>query len=98
MVEWLRDRLGEFKQALYALMRRDDDFSTAALTMCMKVLKSEGLHLADNKDDYIFPHAFFGDIVRGVFAAGADETRETFVDNFVNQYGDVRFYTFKAIG
>jgi U3 small nucleolar RNA-associated protein 19 len=96
VVEWLKDRLGEFKEALLALIKREDDFSVAALTICMKILKSEAMHLSE-KVDYIFPHAFFGEIVKGVFEAGVDETREKFVDNFVNQYEDIRFYVFKAI-
>ncbi|KJZ73620.1 hypothetical protein HIM_06953 [Hirsutella minnesotensis 3608] len=95
VVGWLRDRLSQLKKLLLRLVV-DEDLAVTALTLCMRVLKAEGEHLSD-KEDYSFPTAFLGDIVNALLLSSSEDVRQAYVEEFAEQYDDVRFYTFKSV-
>lgn len=92
---WLRDRYGQFKDVLLDLLSEDDAAATA-LTLCMRTLKAEGECLKD-KSDYAFPREFLGKIVKNIIASENDEIRKIYIEEFAEQYDDVRYYTFASV-
>src|SRR5277367_3303068 len=61
---WLRERYSEYKVVLLQLLNREASGSTA-LTLCMRMLKSEGTDLR-NGQEYSFPNTFLRDILRNL--------------------------------
>lgn len=96
VVQWLKDRLSEYKKILVSLLAREELASTA-LTLAMKVLKSEGEQLNSNKDFYVFPKEFLEEIVRAIFESRNYAAGKEFVEKYVDEYDDVRFFTHQAI-
>jgi U3 small nucleolar RNA-associated protein 19 len=93
---WLRERYSEYKAVLIQLLNRDGSESTA-LTLCMRMLKNEGTHLR-NGQEYSFPTLFLKDIVQSILSPdGRDSIRREFIGKYLEEYDDVRFYTFAAI-
>lgn len=96
VVQWLKDRLSEYKKVLVSLLSREELASTA-LTLAMKVLKSEGEQLNSNKDFYVFPKEFLEDILSSLFETRNYAVGKEFVEKYVDEYDDVRFFTHQAI-
>lgn len=96
VVQWLKDRLSEYKKVLVSLLSREELASTA-LTLAMKVLKSEGEQLNNNKDFYVFPKDFLEDILRSLVETRNYAVGKEFVEKYVDEYDDVRFFTHQAI-
>lgn len=96
VAQWLKDRLSEYKKHLVSLLSREELASTA-LTLAMKVLKSEGEQLNSNKDFYVFPKEFLEDILRALFETRNYVVGKEFVEKYVDEYDDVRFFTHQAI-
>jgi len=95
LVRWLRERYMEYKAALLILLGEEGVESTA-LTLCMRLLKTEGEHLYG--ENYNFPVPFLMDIIRVLLETENDgSTRLEFSQKFVEEYDDIRFYTFEAI-
>lgn len=95
LVRWLRERYAEYKAALLLLLGEEGAESTA-LTLCMRLLKTEGEHLYG--ENYNFPVSFLTEIVRVLLMIKSDgSTRQEFSQKFVEEYDDIRFYTFEAI-
>lgn len=93
---WLRERYVEYKAALIKLLNREGSGSTA-LTLCMRMLKSEGTHLR-NGQEYSFPTIFLKDIVQSLLSPNCgDSLRRAFGEKYLSEYDDIRFYTFSAI-
>jgi len=96
VVKWLRQRYSEYKTSLLLLLAEEAVESTA-LTLCMRLLKTEGEHLR-NGQDYNFPASFLAEIVQVLLSPNTGVAiRAEFGDKYVEEYDDVRFYTFKAI-
>jgi U3 small nucleolar RNA-associated protein 19 len=96
VISWLRERYLTYKLELLKLLSEDGVESTA-LTLCMRLLKTEGEHLL-NGQDYHFPTVFLADILNKLLTAINDgSTRQEFAEKFVEEYDDIRFYTFEAI-
>ncbi|KAJ9137949.1 Nucleolar complex protein [Pleurostoma richardsiae] len=96
VIRWLRDRLSEFEEVLLSMFSRDE-FASTALTLSMRLLKAEAEYL-DGKDERTFPHAFFTQIVAAVVQGDVEEeVRKEFLEKYVDEFDDIRFYTFKAI-
>ncbi|KAJ6786036.1 hypothetical protein PWT90_06570 [Aphanocladium album] len=95
VVGWLRDQFGQFKDVLLDLLS-EDDVAATALTLCMRTLKAEGECLKD-KADYAFPRDFLGKIVKNIIASENDEIRKSYIEEFAEQYDDVRYYTFASV-
>jgi len=95
-VEWLKARLADFKSILISLLLRDDDLASTALTLAMKVLQAEGEHLQD-KEFYVFPKAFLEQIVRALIKTENTDAPSEFLQKFVDEYDDIRYFTHQAI-
>jgi U3 small nucleolar RNA-associated protein 19 len=93
---WLRERYSEYRVVLLQLLNREASGSTA-LTLCLRMLKSEGTHLR-NGQEYSFPSTFFKDILQSLLSPGCgDAVRREFREKYLEEYDDIRFYTFAAI-
>ncbi|OAQ84259.1 nucleolar complex protein [Purpureocillium lilacinum] len=95
VVGWLRDQLSQYKVLLLEQMA-DEDLAVTALTLCMRVLKAEGEFLS-NKEEYSFPTAFIGDVVAAVLESTNEDVRTAYIEEFAEQYDDIRYFTFKSI-
>jgi U3 small nucleolar RNA-associated protein 19 len=95
-VEWLKARLADFKSILTSFLLRDGDLASTALTLAMKVLQAEGEYLQE-KDFYVFPKAFLEQIVRALIKTENTDAPSEFVQKFLDEYDDVRFFTHQAI-
>lgn len=95
VVGWLKDQLSQYKVVLLSLLD-DEELAVTALTLNMRLLKAEGQFLYD-KEGYTFPTAFMQSIVRGVLLSDNDDVRGAFIQEFAEQYDDIRFYTFKSV-
>lgn len=96
LVHWLRDRLAEYNEVLLSFLTSDDHALTA-LTLSMRLLKAHGQYPYREGDDHSFPKVLLRDIVAAMCRPGADPVRREFVEKFVDEYDDIRLYTFKAI-
>jgi len=96
VIQWLRERYSEYKQALLVLLQQDGAGSTV-LTLAMRTLKSEGTHLL-NGQDYCFPAVFLADILRALLRAQIDPAvRQEFSEKYVEENDDIRFYTYESL-
>lgn len=97
VVHWLRDRLAEAREVILSLFTRDEQAMTA-LTLSMRLLKTEGQYPLSDKEEYSFPKASLKDIVTALSQPEVDPlVRNEFIENFVDEFEDVRLYTFKAV-
>lgn len=97
VVHWLRDRLAEYHEVVFSLFAREDQAMTA-LTLSMRLLKAEGQYPLSDKEEYSFPKPFLRDIVAAMCHPEVDQAvRHEFLENFVDEFDDVRLYTFKAV-
>lgn len=97
VVHWLRDRLSEYHEAVLSLFSQEGQAITA-LTLSMRLLKAEGQYPQSDKDEYSFPKAFLRNIVSALCQPEVDQAvRQEFIEKFVDEFEDVRFYTFKAV-
>lgn len=96
VIQWLRERFSEYKQALLVLLQQDGAGSTI-LTLAMRTLKSEGTHLL-NGQEYNFPNVFLADILRALLRSQTDSSiRNEFSEKYVEENDDIRFYTYESI-
>ncbi|EGX93988.1 nucleolar complex protein 4 [Cordyceps militaris CM01] len=95
VVAWLRDQYSQFKDVLLDLLR-EDDVAATALTLCMRILKAEGEYLRD-KSDYAFPRDFMANIVKNIITSENDDIRKIYIEEFAEQYDDIRYYTFACV-
>ncbi|KAF7543491.1 hypothetical protein G7Z17_g10698 [Cylindrodendrum hubeiense] len=95
VVGWLKEQFGEYKTKLVSILN-DEELAHTALTLCMRTLKAEGDFLYD-KDEYTFPRAFIRDIVSTVFLADNEDVVTAYVEEYAEQFDDIRYYTFNSI-
>lgn len=95
VVGWLRDQLCQYKKLLLSFLA-DEDLAVTALTLCMRILKAEGEYLSD-REEYSFPTAFIEDIVRAIFLSDNEDVRRAYIEEYAEQYDDIRFFTFKSV-
>lgn len=96
LVHWLRDRVAEYHEVLLSFLASDDHALTA-LTLSMRLLKAHGQYPYRETDEYSFPKVLLRDVVVVLCRPGVDQVRREFVEKFVDEYDDIRLYTFKAI-
>ncbi|KKY32171.1 putative nucleolar complex protein 4 [Diaporthe ampelina] len=96
LVHWLRDRLAEYHEVLLSFLTSDDHALTA-LTLSLRLLKAHGQYPCREADEHSFPKVLLRDIVAALCRPGADQVRREFVEKFVDEYDDIRLYTFRAI-
>jgi U3 small nucleolar RNA-associated protein 19 len=92
---WLRDRFSEYRQALLTILSREET-SRTALALLMRCLQAEGKHL-DEKEEYTFPKDSLQDILGVLVRSTSQDARKDFVENFVEQYDDIRFFALKSL-
>ncbi|KAJ4271728.1 Maturation and nuclear export of 40S ribosomal subunits interacting protein [Fusarium torreyae] len=95
VVGWLKEQFGEFKKTLTQILK-DEELAPTALTLCMRTLKAEGEFFYD-KDEYSFPRAFLREIVSALFESENEDVIKAYVEEFVEQYDDIRYYTFNSV-
>lgn len=95
VTSWLRDRLADYRAALLSMFR-STTLAPDAVMLAMALLKAEAQHLGD-RQDAVFPRYFFSDIVASLLESPVEQLREHFSETFVDEYDDIRFYTFEAL-
>lgn len=95
VVGWLKDQFSQYKTLLQNMLE-DEDLAVTALTLCMRTLKAEGEHLYD-KEEYTFPQAFLENIVAVLITSDNEDARKAFLESYVEEYDDIRYYTFKSV-
>lgn len=96
VIKWLKERYSEYKASLLSFLGEEGVESTA-LTLCMRLLKTEGEYLR-NGNEYNFPASFLTEIIQVLLKLDdGGAIRKEFSDKYVEEYDDIRFYTFKAI-
>lgn len=95
VVGWLKDQLSQYKAVLLSLLG-DEELAVTALTLSMRLLQAEGQFLYD-KEEYTFPTAFMESIVRVILLSDNEDVRRAFIEEFAEQYDDIRFFTFKSV-
>lgn len=98
IVEWLRERLQDYEQGLLRMLKNDNiGTQSTALTLVVRLVKADASYL-NQSEDAISQDSLFGQLVRTLIEEGvADEIRAEFVDKYVNNYDDVRYYTFASL-
>ncbi|KAI8230306.1 hypothetical protein K4K54_000913 [Colletotrichum sp. SAR 10_86] len=95
VASWLKDRYFEYKSVLSELLG-DEDLAMTALTLAMRCLKTEA-HTLNDKEEYNFPASFLQQIITALLNSDSDDARAEFVEKFMSEYDDIRFFTLKAI-
>ncbi|KAG5978999.1 hypothetical protein E4U55_005680 [Claviceps digitariae] len=95
VVSWLKEQLSQYKAILLRLLG-EEELAVTALTLSMRLLKAEGQFLYD-KEEYSFPTAFMESIVRAILVSDNEDVRRAFIEEFAEQYDDIRFFTFKSV-
>lgn len=95
VVGWLKEQFGEYKAKLLSILK-DEDLALTGLTLCMRTLKAEGEFLYD-KEEYTFPRAFIRNIVSTVFLIDNEDLVTAYVEEYAEQFDDIRYYTFNSI-
>jgi U3 small nucleolar RNA-associated protein 19 len=95
VISWLKNMLLEYQDILKRLLLREDLAGTA-LTMSMRVLPVDK-RLSENENT--FPLQFFTEVVALVIVQQTlvEGLLDEFVEKWVDEYDDVRYYTFVAL-
>lgn len=92
---WLKAQYTQYKAHLTTLLK-DEDLASTALTLSMRLLKAEGEHL-DTGEEHSFPWLFLESVIGALLEAGDEDVCKTFIEDYAEQYDDVRYFTFKAL-
>ena len=98
IAQWLRERLQDYEIELLKMIKSSDLVrQSTALTLLMRLVKEEAAHL-NNHGEVIWHEGVFGKLAAIVVEDGvAEETRAEFVEKYVGEYDDVRYYTFARL-
>lgn len=100
IVVWLRDRYKDYTKDLCGLLgHQDPAMQTTALTLLMRLVKEDASHLKPIGEEFYFPHALFGKVVKAlVYTEGLDESvKQEFVTKYLNEYDDIRYSFYSAV-
>ncbi|KAI0875197.1 nucleolar complex protein [Hypoxylon argillaceum] len=95
VIQWLKERLSDYKKLLIAALGEEASASTA-LTLSMRLLKAE-TQITSDKGDTTFPKIFLKDIVGALVRNRFEDVQEEFCEKYLGEYADIRFYTFHAL-
>lgn len=96
VVRWLRERLSEYRRVLTSMLEQEQSALTAA-TLSMRLLKAEAQYL-NGTGECSFPGRSFSEFLAGLMRPEVDDSvRAEFVEKFVDEYDDIRFYTFRTL-
>lgn len=100
IVVWLRDRYKDYTKDLCGLLgHQDPAMQTTALTLLMRLVKEDASHLKPTGEEFYFPHAQFGKVVKAlVYTEGLDESvKQEFVTKYLNEHDDIRYSFYSAV-
>ncbi|KAK9368414.1 CBF/Mak21 family-domain-containing protein [Lipomyces kononenkoae] len=90
---WLRDRYKDFKNKLILLLNNENpENALTSLTILVRLVKEESIHLAPTKGEYYFAKALCKRIQHALLNQSDDELLLEFVEKYVNKYDDLRYY------
>ncbi|KAJ5306816.1 hypothetical protein PENANT_c003G03701 [Penicillium antarcticum] len=94
VVAWLKERCLEYQNALLAIMREADGTSQiTALTLSMRLIKERVAHIPGSESTIW--STGFKDILQAVVEArNGQDLQSEFVNKFMKEYDEVRYYTF----
>ena len=98
VVQWLNERYRAYKNGLLQTLGSGDVArQSTALTLLMRLVKEEKAHL-NSSDEAIWRTGVFGNLV-GVLVEDtvAEHTRMEFVNKYIEEFDDVRYYTFERL-
>ncbi|OTB00038.1 hypothetical protein M426DRAFT_66649 [Hypoxylon sp. CI-4A] len=95
VIQWLKKRLGDYKQIILSALG-DEDSASTALTLAMRILQAEGQYTSNNEENN-FPKVFLREIVGALLQDGTEDVRQEFCEKFLGEFADIKFYTFKAL-
>ncbi|EED13396.1 ribosome biogenesis protein Noc4, putative [Talaromyces stipitatus ATCC 10500] len=98
VVRWLKERLQEYQSALLDIIRYADSSSQiTALTLSLRLVNVRATHIPE-AEVQVWTSGLFQNIFGALIEAeDGQAVRSEFVENFVKEYDDVRFYTFQKI-
>ena len=98
IVQWLKGKLQEYEHELLKLLKNEViGRQSTALTLLMRLFKEEATHL-DKPDEAIWRDGLFERLLRTVVEDDVGEdTRTEFMEKYVEEYDDVRYYTFARL-
>ncbi|RAO67326.1 uncharacterized protein BHQ10_003338 [Talaromyces amestolkiae] len=98
VVGWLKERLQEYQNALLDIIRYANSSSQiTALTLSMRLVNVRATHIPE-AEVQVWTTGLFQSIFEALVEAGnGDLVRTEFVEKFVKEFDDVRFYTFQKI-
>lgn len=99
VVQWLKARLRDYVSRLASWIGSPDATKeSTALTLLMRIVKEEALGSDDGERAWRDDTSTFICVVRTLLQeTEAEGARQEFVDKFVEEHDDVRFYTFAAV-
>ncbi|KAI9756170.1 MAG: hypothetical protein M4579_003983 [Chaenotheca gracillima] len=98
IVQWLKERYIEYTDALQVVLRSGEPHNqSTALTLLMRVMKDDAAHLTTGEDYGLPLRTFKGAIWSLVEADDGQEIRDKFIASYVEEYDDIRFYTFQSL-
>lgn len=98
IIQWLKERYNEYTEILFGLLRSDEPVQqSTALTLAMRLVKEEASAQKGSGDD-AWRQGLFPQLVHSLLAsADAESARDEFVEKFIEEHDDVRFYALHAI-
>lgn len=98
IAEWLKSRFQEYTEILLDILIEDDLVKqSTSLTLLMRLVKESAAHLKFSEES-IWRDGLFTKVIRRIIGAeSGDAIRAEFVEKYVEEYDDVRFYTFAAL-
>ncbi|KAB2571315.1 Nucleolar complex protein 4-like protein A [Lasiodiplodia theobromae] len=98
IIQWLKERYKEYADVLLQLLKSGNPIlQSTALTLAMRLVKEETSAQKGSGED-AWRNGLFYQLVYALLAStSAEHAREEFVEKFIEEHDDVRFYALVAI-
>ncbi|KAI9819476.1 MAG: hypothetical protein M1827_006924 [Pycnora praestabilis] len=98
IIKWLKERYNDYTAILLkTLQGGEPEKQSTVLILLMRLVKDEALYLKVN-EEYAWLSGMFADIIRSLLEAKDGQVvREEFVEKYVEEYDDIRLYTFAVV-
>lgn len=98
IVQWLRGRLKEYENELLRMLCDENaSKSSTALTLLMRLVKEEALHL-NKSEEVIWRDGLFQKVIKTLVEQHvASQTRHEYAGKWFEEYADIRYYTFACL-
>ena len=99
IMQWLHGKFQEYHDLLLGLLGDDNTTQqNMALTLLMRLVKEQNAYL-NLGESATWKNGLFTKILRVLLEAeSAEEARVQFVEQYVEEYDDIRYYTFYTLG